>query len=229
MSVCPASSRQSGFTLISLLVGLVISMVVLLATLMAFKNLTRASVSSREDSSADSLRLSSVLGSQIALQSAGFGLSSPALGIDMVALSGATLDTTSKKLTAGTQAAIGAPGNALVWGSDLGGGYQCEGLYAPVTGGLWRLQAQACTRANTGWSSLTWTPVIVDDSPRTVTQMTLSQPASGCVPFGITGKGSALVTFSSVTTRLNHSVADASTSAAGQQTYTSSICLANFP
>ena len=223
-----STAKQGGFSLLSLMIGLVISLIVLLATLIVFKNMVRTSVSSREDSSSDSQRMSSVLGAQIYLQGAGYGLSTATVGTDIVVLSAATYDATTTKLDGGTAVAAGAAGNAVIWGRDTGSGYQCEGLYAPATGGLWHLLPVTCASASASWSSATWSTVVLDDSPRSITQITLTEPGGGCTPFGITGSGRALVTLSTATTRLNHNINDNTTSTAAQQTYEASSCLANF-
>lgn len=220
--------RQRGFYLLSLMIGLVISMIVLLAALTAFKVILRSGLSSREDSASDSGRLASVLAAQIDLQGAGYGITSPSFGTDLVLISGASFDSSSKQLS-GTTVSTGSSGNAIVWGNNTGSGYQCEGIYAPASGGLWLLTTQTCASATAGWSSLAWSYTVLDGSSRTLTSIAATVPSSGCVPFGLAGEGGILVTFTSTTTRLFYSVSDNSTSTAAQQSYTSSSCLANFP
>lgn len=226
---CTGSTRhQRGFSLLSLMIGLVISLIVLLATLIVFKNMVRTTVSSREDSSSDSLRMSSVLGSQLFIQGAGYGLSTAAIGTDIVVLRDASYDSAHATLSSGTAVAAGTAGNAVIWGADTGSGYRCEGIYAPATGGLWHLTPVSCVSAVASWSTATWTAVVLDDSARSVTQITLTEPSGGCTPFGITGSGGALLTLSTTTTRLNYNINDNTTSTAAQQTYQASSCLANF-
>ena len=86
-----ALPRQRGATLISLMVGLVISMLVTVATLMLYKNLVRATGDSRVNAQFDAQRSAALLMSGMTLQDAGFGIDDPQVGEHLITLKGATL------------------------------------------------------------------------------------------------------------------------------------------
>ncbi|MBT0568901.1 hypothetical protein KIK84_01055 [Curvibacter sp. CHRR-16] len=219
--------KQTGISLISLMVGLVISLIILLATVIVFKNLIRTSMSSKEDSINDAQRLSSILTSQLLVQSAGFAITSATVGTDLVVLSGASIDATTGVLS-GTLQSVGTEGNAVVWGEKIGSTYQCAGLYSPSTGGMYRLGPQDCTSASAGWSTLAWTQTVLDNSSQSTTHMALSEKSGGCASFGIVGIGKVSMTFTTNTVRRDFKQ-DNNITTNTTQTSTSSSCLVNFP
>ena len=86
-----ALPRQRGATLISLMVGLVISMLVTVATLMLYKNLVRATGDSRVNAQFDAQRSAALLMSGMTLQDAGFGIDDPQVGEHLITLKGAVV------------------------------------------------------------------------------------------------------------------------------------------
>ena len=82
----PAPLRQRGITLISLMTGLAISMVLVLATLMLFQRMVRASTAARIDAQADAQRTAAFLSAGIAAQEAGYGIDAAQAGTHLVVL-----------------------------------------------------------------------------------------------------------------------------------------------
>ncbi|GAA4999724.1 hypothetical protein GCM10023206_00870 [Acinetobacter puyangensis] len=80
-------NKQYGISLVSLLVGLLISMLCLLALLAIFRTVVQTSVDSRKGSDRDTSIQNSLMGVQNMIQSAGFGLDS---GTNIVVLKGAS-------------------------------------------------------------------------------------------------------------------------------------------
>lgn len=222
-----SQKQQRGMSLISLMVGLVISLIILLATLIIFKNLTRTAISSKEDSKNDAQRLSSVLTGQILAQSAGFGISSAAVGTDLVLISGASLGTSN--ILSGSLVAVGGQGNAVVWGEKLDGAtYQCEGLYSPSTGGMFRLGPVNCTSASAAWNTITWsTTTTLDNSSQSTSLMQFSEKTDGCASYGIVGTGKVNLTFTTTTVRRD--LQQTNNPTISTMSSTSSSCLVNFP
>lgn len=186
---------QRGMTLISLMIGLTISMIVILGLLAVYKTTIGVTVRAGHGASTDGQRLSALLSSQTLLVEAGFGIEGAALGRDLIVLTGANLAGNGQLTgTAGTAASI--RGNAIVWGAKVGDEYKCSGFYAPPDGGLVRLTAVTCTQAS-NWGSLTWvaTPVI-DDTLVVVINLDkvdkVNEP-EGCKSFGISGSGNLWV------------------------------------
>lgn len=153
---------QRGITLISTLVGLAISMVVTVGMLMVFKNVASTTLAARESSNADGKYIASALTASLAMQEAGYGVTSPQPGVQLIAISSATM--TSNVLSGTADITSPMTGNAMVWEVLSGGVLQCAGLYAPSAGGLQSLPAVNCTGAST-WNTLTWAPVILVPSP----------------------------------------------------------------
>lgn len=179
---------QRGMTLISLMIGLTISMIVILGLLAVYKTTIGVTVRAGHGASTDGQRLSALLSSQTLLVEAGFGIEGAAFGRDLVVLTGANLAGNGQLTgTAGTAASI--RGNAIVWGAKVGDEYKCSGFYAPPDGGLVRLTAVTCTQAS-NWGSLTWvaTPVI-DDTRSVWIDLSTATETGGCKSFGIGGSG----------------------------------------
>lgn len=190
--------QQSGVTLISLMIGLTISMIVTVAMLAVFKSVILSTGGARAGASTDEQRTAALLRANISLQGAGYGIDAAASPRDVLVLSNATLDKATNRL-AGSAVANGMPGNAVVWSlrPDLVT-TQCAGLvYDPATdgtGGLKYLQTQACVAGAAGsWQTLVWAPavwaVIRKDSPTefpALSSVTWTLQETPCKPFGIT-------------------------------------------
>ncbi|MBP3981811.1 prepilin-type N-terminal cleavage/methylation domain-containing protein [Acidovorax sp. JG5] len=178
----PATPRQRGVTLISLMTGLVISMILVLATLMLFQRMVRATTAARSDAQADTQRSAAFLAAGIAAQEAGYGINAAQAGTHLMVLTGAAL---AGSALSGTPAALGATGNAVVWAENTTGTPRCSALLAPNgsgQGGLRKLGPVACADATT-FSGLAWTALPLSDTP--ATPVVIAWQAAACTPFGI--------------------------------------------
>lgn len=194
---------QQGVTLISMMVGLTISLIITTGMLVVFKNVVKTTLKARESASADGKYMSSSLTAFFALQEAGYGVTSPQPGVQLMVISGATLSSNALSGTVSTSAP--AAGNAAVWEILSGGVLQCAGLYSPPLGGLQSLPAVNCAGAST-WSTLAWTPVILVPSPALASDsdkadrnlpvfFEIKSTTGACNPPGITTiSGNVLVT-----------------------------------
>jgi hypothetical protein len=215
-------TRQHGATLIATMVGLVISMVVILAMLTVYKTTTRVTGEAGRSAATDGQRLAGLFAAQTLLQGAGYGITTAKFGTDLIVLSGAAMS--GVELTGTLVSASPTNGNAIVWGGVTAGtGYMCSGLYAPAAGGLIRLPATACASAES-WDTVAWQqiPLVTEqrlrEQDKTADRAVSIQVRSGstCQPFGITGSGNlqvVLQTYNSTTTGLP---------------VTATTCLSNF-
>lgn len=206
-------TRQHGVTLIGMMVGLVISMVVILAMLTVYKTTLRVTGETGWGAATDGQRLAALFAAQTLLQEAGYGITAAAFGTDLVVLSGATL---GNQLTGTVAGALPANGNAIVWGSKTASTYMCNGLYAPASGGLIRLPATGCAAA-TSWNSINWKQVVLvqDDTADRAVSIQVTH-VSSCQPFGISGTGSLMVKLQT------------KNSTSTGRTVTATTCLSNF-
>lgn len=178
----PAPLRQRGITLISLMTGLAISMVLVLATLMLFQRMVRATTAARIDAQADAQRTAAFLSAGIAAQEAGYGIDAAQAGTHLVVLTSAAL---ADSALSGTPASLGATGNAVVWAENATGARRCSALLAPSgsgQGGLRKLGPVPCADA-AAFSALAWTALPLSDAP--AAPVTITWRAAACTPFGI--------------------------------------------
>ena len=201
------AGRQSGESLVSLMVGLLVSSVVALAMMSMFKVSNRFTSQAARDATADAQVTSALLRAGIATQDAGFGIAGAVFGAQLIvladaALSGGTLN--------GSVAATGASGNAVLWALQTGAAAQCAGLLyqdaSDGSGGLYFLGPVACSGGNvSGWSALAWTSTPWAERPANQgsavynqTKISFSAAASACKPFGLTtNSGKVLLTIAS--------------------------------
>ena len=190
----PAPLRQRGITLISLMTGLAISMVLVLATLMLFQRMVRATTAARIDAQADAQRTAAFLSASIAAQEAGYGIDAAQAGTHLVVLTNAAL---ADSALSGTPASLGATGNAVVWAENATGARRCSALLAPSgsgQGGLRKLGPVPCADA-AAFSALAWTALPLSDAP--AAPVTITWREAACTPFGIaagTGAPKVLLT-----------------------------------
>ena len=188
----PAPLRQRGITLISLMTGLVISMVLVLATLMLFQRMVRATTAARSDAQADAQRSAAFLSAGIAAQEAGYGIDAAQAGTHLVVLTSAAL---ADSALSGTPASLGATGNAVVWAENATGARRCSALLAPSgsgQGGLRKLGPVPCADA-AAFSALAWTtalplmdaPTAPVADPPAAPLVTITWREAACTPFGI--------------------------------------------
>ena len=216
--------RCQGFSLISILVGLLISLIVISGSMLAFRASLHQIVPAATNADDDGQRMSGLLRAGRLVQGSGFGLSSPALGGDIRVLSGAVL--TGSSLAGTAQAGSPAIGNAIIWRQDTSVGNctvaancSCYGLLSSLSGGLQLLFNTSCS----GWPTPTWSNELLMDDGRQV-QITVTDAA--CNPFGIAASetsgvnGIKTVTFSTtMSTEM---------SAGTETAITSTYCLANL-
>ena len=194
--------RQRGESLISLMVGLLLSAVVALAMLSTYKVSARYGGLAGQDAAADAQVTAALLRAGLAVQEAGFGIAPASLGTQLVVLSGAALNGTA---LSGSAVATGTSGNAVLWALNTTGTAQCAGLLfnAAISGngGLYFLGPVACSVGSvSGWSSLAWTATRWADRPANQaaaaynqTVITFSVASTLCKPFGVTASSGNVV------------------------------------
>lgn len=182
--------RSHGATLISLMVGMTLSMLLVSAMMLVFRNLARTTGEALQDARYDNGLVAGFLSSGLALHEAGFGVLNARLGTHLIVVRDASLDEGPLQ---GSVVASGAErsGNLVVWQQKLGSTLQCSGLLAPSEGGLLRLQPVDCEHpdqwATLNWQSLILAPALVPASPSITITATELSGANSCAPFGIAG------------------------------------------
>ena len=180
MPVDPPSTRQRGTTLISLMIGLAISMIVVLATMMLFQRTSRVTGEARRDAQADAQRSAAFLAANMALQEAGYGINAAQTGTHLVVLRGAKLTGTAMT---GTTVAVGATdGTAVVWAENTTGTTHCSGLLAlngNEPAGLRKLGPATCNDAS-NFAAVAWPSQALSKTP-----VTFKWEAASCSSFGI--------------------------------------------
>jgi Tfp pilus assembly protein PilW len=217
---------QSGETLISLMVGMLLSMVVALALVSLFKVSGRTSAQSGQDAAADAQTSLGLIRASTAVQSAGFGIAGAAVGKQLLVVRSATL---VNGVLAGSLASSAASGAAVVWSYQPSPGtVQCAGLYFDNSegGGLYSLGPIACTAdISATWNSLDWSSstVLWVERPaqqasaaynQSVISFAYTSPTT-CQPYGLTK--------TSGTAQLNISTTNRSGAA-----LTETVCLLNI-
>jgi len=206
----PTRSRQGGESLISLMVGLLLSMVVALAMLSMYKVSARYGGQAGQDAAADSQLTAALLRAGLAVQDAGYGIASASLDTQLVVLSGAALNDTA--LSGSTLATVSS-GNAVLWAMNTTGTAQCAGLLFNAAngggGGLFFLGPVACSTGSVSdWSGLSWTSTRWADRPANQasnaydqTAIRFSVASTACKPFGVTASSGNVVWTLSSTNR----------------------------
>jgi hypothetical protein len=228
---------QSGLSLISLMVGMVISMMAVLGALALYRSTTQTVFGDGglvRNSVQDGQLASGLLSAQIALQGAGYGLPAPSTGSHFLLLTNALLNPDALTLS-GTVLNVTAAaqnGNAVVWISNPNqsansADYRCSGLVSdPSTRALYLIQSSgACSPLTTQWNKITWLRRTLVESGVLAQAVTLSvQKDSACWPFGAVPQTISKVAApsASVTVRLGYG----SSVTGSSNTYTS--CLANL-
>lgn len=144
--------RQRGQSLISMMVGLVISLLTIAAMLVLYKNMIEASGNASRSALRDGQVASALLAAQIELQEAGFGIPAE--------------DTLASRLT------ISAEGKQIAWRfkHELNQADQCAGLRLVDTAadgaparGFYRLPPKLCSSATAAtWTDAEWQPVAAE-------------------------------------------------------------------
>lgn len=229
--------QQMGVSLISILVGLLISSIILVGMLMIFQGTIRGVVSSTQYAHDTSDRMSGLLVAQQLLHDAGFGIDDPDpdSGADLLQLNGGALS-----LPGGSEVSIHS---GLVWRAVVNGHSRCEGIAAVSNSeghGLLRLSHEdaSCNSAATGWSSLTWQSMPLAWHRYLDIEGVASQDQriamvvkdnEDCWPFGLRPDASSLsgaVLSGSVAVTLTYPLFDVG--GVQQQSLDSTACLTNF-
>ncbi|MCO8165719.1 hypothetical protein NJC38_26650 [Pseudomonas sp. 21LCFQ010] len=159
---------QRGFNLISLMIGMTLSLISILAMLALYKNMVGISVRSIQDAQQDGQVSAGLLTAQLEMRNAGFGMDLP--------ISNSIVLLKDAKLTGGTitsETPYDPPnankGNALLWASKTSASpanvANCAGLM--VQGGqlLHLKSAGTCTDIHSDWRTLTWSSTILVKAP----------------------------------------------------------------
>ncbi|GGA03230.1 hypothetical protein [Dyella caseinilytica] len=203
-----AKQRSGGFTLISMLVGLVIGVLSIAAMLVLYRSLITAAQQINTQAANDGQIATSSLVSQQQLQQAGFGISSAAPGTDLVVLTGAALAKGQLSGTAAASYGATVTGNAVIWGYNPTGisgtpnpsGYLCEGLIVTnsVINGVSRsvlqwLSPVGCSNA-AQWQSVNWQGNQLASIPTASigTSLNFQVTPATCWPYGQTTAISSL-------------------------------------
>jgi hypothetical protein len=178
---------QRGISLISLMVGVTISLITAVAMLTMFRHAIKITADTTKMSKQDGERSSAMTIAPMLLQDAGFGINNAAVGSNIVALSGATLTGATLAGTAG-----GANANAVVWRHQTGATLQCSALLATPEKGLSLLGPITCA-ALADWSTASWTAQPLA-SLGTFNFILTTTP---CTQYGYASNGQATVKISS--------------------------------
>ncbi len=212
--------RQQGLSLLSLMIGLVISMIVILGMMGLLSTSIKSTAGASRDARITSERTSGLLIASMRLQAAGYGIANADRNDHLLLLSSASL--TNDRLS-GTAISGDGTGNALVWQTNPAGVSQCGGLYAPADEdekGLYELVVKNCASVadanSTDWEIRR---LIVDtkdiQDPLAVSIIVSTHDsANPCKGFGIAGAGRLSVTLSA--------------QEASGQSLNSTTCLLNF-
>ncbi|AMC33633.1 PilW family protein [Janthinobacterium sp. B9-8] len=184
---------QSGVSLISMMVGITISLITAVAMLTLFRHSIKISTDTTQISKQDAERSSAMTIAPILLQDAGFGITDASVSSHIIALKGAAFSVANK--LSGTTAASGETANALVWLRNLGTNFECSALFAAPDKGLMLLGPINCS-ALTEWSTASWPPAKPLASLGTF-NFVLSNTAGTCSQFGYASLGKATVTIQS--------------------------------
>lgn len=177
-------NKHGGMSLISLLIGLLISSIVLVGMMMIFRNTIQTVVPASEASRSDGERVSALLATQILMQEAGFGIDD------------AAYNTHLRILNNGSVVALGAAegstalGTTVLWLKNITGTVQCEGLQATNTGSLERVSC------NSSMGNITTATQLISPSQHAdgiKASLTITARRGSCRPFGIGAQGNITV------------------------------------
>lgn len=179
-------NKQIGISLISLLIGLLISSIVLVGMMVVFRNTIQTVVPASEASRSDGERVSALLSTQILLQEAGFGITDAAYGTHLRILNG------DSPVALGTANGATASGDTVVWLKNINGTVQCEGLRATSTGSLERV---SCNASMDNDKIVAATELISPSqhADGIKTPLTITARRGTCRPFGVGSSGNITV------------------------------------
>lgn len=230
----PGARRgQRGFSLVSMMVGLTLSLVSIVALMMAYRGLGQSSLRMVANTRWESQGAALSVALPRLIQQAGWGAGASvtprpggAANTDVVLLGTSTLTGTSLTGTASVINTTAQAGSALVWSTAVTGSVQCWALVASG-GGVALLGPTACSAAS-GWSGLTWAQRVdlapVDSfTPRSGLPAFEIQAATGtCWPYGGNGTGGQPAVIVTLIERQLNQVS-------ATPVQTQSVCLSNIP
>ncbi|WP_315648472.1 PilW family protein [Roseateles aquae] len=222
---------QAGVSLISLMVGLAISMFAVMGALALYRSASLNMFGNGglvRNAAQDGQLASGLLSAQIALQGAGYGISNAASGTDLLLLGNGSISNGRLSGTPTTILNSATSGNLLVWGEQINGVYRCQALLIDSNDKSLRLykSSGSCSplasnwNGAMGWSSSTLiAPHVLSQAPR----LSLRGNA-GCWPYGAVPNTISSLAAPSAPLELQLGY-DTSTAGASN-TYT--LCLSNF-
>ncbi len=229
--------RQLGLSLISLMVGMVISLIAVLGALALYRSTTQTVFGAGglvRSSIQDGQLATGLLSAQIALQGAGYGISSPSSGNHLLLISNAVLNASTGKLDGTVLAINGAAqsGNALVWVHNPGlsantASYSCGALLSDSSNkALYLLQSSTgCHPLSANWKTISWTSRALVEDQVLAQAVTLSaRNGSNCWPYGAVPE--TISKLSAPAASVSVSLGYASSVSGSSNTYIS--CLANL-
>ncbi|QIB49629.1 PilW family protein [Pseudomonas sp. OIL-1] len=145
LMVVGTHSRQRGVSLISLMIGLLISLIAVVGMMALYRTVVHTTAESGSYARMTGDRSAAVLTAHVHLQEAGFGIDEARLGADLAFCSG---NLAQGLLTIGTCSAS-RRGTLLLWRTQSTG-ERCAGLYMAPTGDLQYLKPQPCAGAALG-------------------------------------------------------------------------------
>ena len=239
---------QHGFNLVSLMIGVALSMVSILAMLSLYKNIIGISVRSIQDSKQDGQVATGLLIAERELLNAGFGLNPtpvPVILLDKADLTDGILSGQVKPFDTASATTTPSPtGNAIIWNyipstSGSAADAICVGLIMKknldpqtgaqlTTGTLLRLQGASNCKLVSQWSSTKWTSTKLIEANQAAAFF--SAHYSVCWPFGKSADAASAAMRLQVTLTAINSTVDAN-SADPQPAYVkskSTVCLRNL-
>lgn len=211
--------RQRGVSLISLMVGLVVSLVAVMGMMALYRTVVHTTAESASYARLSADRSAALLAAHGYLQAAGFGMERAAAGTN-VAL--CAVNSPGGQLRGSACSATGR-GNLLLW-RLADGAVRCAGLHITATGGLEFLQPQACAGGLTsaGWA-MTQRQTLFTPGPTAAGFVALELHNEPCQALGVAGEGEVRV-------RLEAAHPVAADPAAGSESVPvfASTCLVNF-
>lgn len=177
-------NKQVGISLISLLIGLLISSLVLIGMMMVFRNTIQTVVPASEASRSDGERVSALLTTHMLLHDAGFGITDAAYSTHLRILNG------GNQVALGAAAGATATGDTIVWLKNISGSVQCEGLRATNTGSLERV---SCDSAMGNITTATQLILPSQHADGVTTALTITARRGTCRPFGVGSSGNITV------------------------------------
>lgn len=211
--------RQRGLSLISLMIGLLVSLMAVMGMMALYRTVVHTTAESGVYAQLAGDRSAALLAAHSYVQAAGFGIDDAAVGTDL----GVCTPNNPEAGLSGSGCAPQGRGRLLLW-RLADGAMRCAGLHITAAGGLEYLQPQACVG---GIASASWTAgqrqSLFTPGSLAAGFVELESRNEPCQALGVAGKGAVLVRL-----QARHPVAaDVATDTESVPVY-SSTCLVNF-